>query len=134
MKKLFSSALIALTLSLSLSTNSASANDEIIGLSDTFGVHILWPVVALKCLAEGDFSSSGCAVAYAVGVPIGISTTTFLLKEAQAAKPDALAYVAGEAPSPLLEAVVGDLQDFSYELNGEELSFDEIVDDILSNI
>lgn len=63
----------------------------------------------------------------------GLVTTSLivLLKEAKAAAPDALNYVAGAAPSPALNAVAEKIQDMSYKINGEEMSFDEAVDDIL---
>lgn len=131
MKKKLTKTLIALSVA-GLAGN-AMANEEFTNLSNELGIWAIAPVAALSCAVNGD-TSSQCNIAYAVGIPIGISTTSVLLRKVKAARPDALAYAAGQNSSLLLDSVVADLQDIAYEMNGVEFSYEEIVNDIITNI
>lgn len=62
---------------------------------------------------------------------IQTTATALLLKELEAAKPDALEYSAGSAPSPALYAAVDKLQVFASDHLDRELSFEDSVNEIL---
>lgn len=62
------------------------------------------------------------------------TSTVLLLKETKAVQLDALNYAAGDRATPLLTSVVERLQDIAFEATGEEMSFDQVVDAILTNI
>lgn len=88
------------------------------------------PGLSVTCAVEGS-SSEFCRGAYQFG--LSVSFTTFLLKEMEAAGPDALDYAAGSAPSPLLYEVAQKLQQFVAKESGEDITFDQAVDAIISN-
>ena len=91
-------------------------------------------MVFLACVADtGAYGDERCLEATVIA-PLGTSTTLALLKDVQAAQPDALDYIAGANPTPLLEEVVKELQDLSLEINGRPVSFDQAVNDIVKNI
>ena len=90
------------------------------------------PILAVECAINGDsdtFCLTGTGSATAVSI-----TSTLLLKEIESAQPDAMAYVAGAAPSPLLYSVVEQLQTVGIEQLGESQSFDEIVNQIINTL
>lgn len=90
------------------------------------------PILAVECAINGDtdtFCLTGTGSAAAVSI-----TSTLLLKEIESAQPDAMAYVAGAAPSPLLYSVVEKLQTISSERLGETQSFDGIVNQIINTL
>lgn len=98
------------------------------GVSITFS-----PVVAVLCNLE-IIHIDGLMCAQMNVISSGVTTSVLLLKEVEAAQPDALEYIAGQYPSPLLESVAFKLQDIAYQATGEEMTFDEVVDDIINNI
>lgn len=61
------------------------------------------------------------------------STTIALLKDLEAARPDAMNYMAGAAPSPLLYSAVGKFQDFIEQETGEQMGFDEVVNQVVGS-
>ena len=99
------------------------------------------PVVSVICMANENGLPGGslnrydgldCAAAYVLSS--GTTTALLLLKDIQAAQPDALDYMAGAQASPLLIDVVKKLQGISIEDNGKQISFDDAVRDIVQNI
>lgn len=67
-------------------------------------------------------------------VSVATSTSALLLKEIQEAQPDALDYLAGASPSPMLYAVVEKIQDAVFEETGKKVGFDNVVNEIIGSI
>lgn len=94
------------------------------------------PIYSTACILEGDSSGAGrteCAffIATGAGVLSMTSTSALLLKDIEAARPDAYQYAGGGAPSPLLYEVTGKIQKAYEESTGELLSFEDAVDVVL---
>lgn len=138
-----------LTLAPLISTNSFAHEgmrlDPIVSDTTSAGVLTTFsPVVALTCWvnhemihSRSDFFPDYATCETAIHISANMmatATTVLLLKDVKAAQPDALNYVAGAAPSPLLYSTVEKLQDVAFKATGKLWSFDEIVSDIIGSI
>lgn len=114
-------------LSVLAAANSAFAGNEI---SKTAGLLTASPTLAVTCAVYGDtdnFCLTGTGSAALL-----TTSSVLLLRDIQAVQPDALRYMEGQDASPLLESVASRLQDVASEHLGREMTFNEAVNDIIS--
>ena len=135
MKKKIVSLLLPL---LALATFNAQANEAVNSTAGTAGALVYTsasPAVFVYCLAKYPSGTSEPNCVFSMPISVSATTTSvLLLKEIKAAQPDALNYIAGSAPSPALYSAVEKLQKFAAGEMDIEMTFDEAVNDIISNI